>query len=180
METVPTEQQPFPSSQEDHLSPSERRPTGSRSLHWPTLPQKSSLGHGAAVLKYCFCCRHCTLPIPVPHPIPLSAVPPIAALLATFSGWSWVARNYRVAFRAAAAVRAHGLGDRKELSASRKQDSSCTHDTQKLERAFSQEKPSDTQQNQDCGSIWSLCLKIQKKMLDMHVSLFMLVTATLV
>lgn len=36
----------------------------------------------------------------------------------------------------AAAVRAHGLGDRKELSASHKQDSSCTHDTQDLERSL--------------------------------------------
>lgn len=129
METVPTEQQPFPSSQKDHLSPSETRPTGSGSLHWPTLPKKSSPGRGAAELKCCSCCcRRCTLPLPAPCPIPPSAVPPIAALLAKFSGWSWVARNYRVAF-GAAAVWAHGLGDRKELSASHKQDSSRTRDT---------------------------------------------------
>lgn len=37
---------------------------------------------------------------------------------------------------AAAAVRAHGLGDRKELSASRKQESSCSHYSQDLERSL--------------------------------------------
>lgn len=37
---------------------------------------------------------------------------------------------------AAAAVRAHGLGDRKELSASRKQESSCSHYSQDLERTL--------------------------------------------
>lgn len=36
----------------------------------------------------------------------------------------------------AAAVWSHGLGDRKELSASHKQDSSCTHDTQDLKRTL--------------------------------------------
>ncbi|TKS71031.1 Protein snail -like protein [Collichthys lucidus] len=64
---------------------------------------------------------------------PCRAVPPIAARLAKFAGWSWVARS--VLF-GAAAVRAHGLGDRKKLSASHKQDSSCTHDTQDLERTL--------------------------------------------
>lgn len=41
-----------------------------------------------------------------------------------------------------AAVWSHGLGDRKELSASHKQDSSCTHDTQDLEQTLpGKEKP---------------------------------------
>lgn len=53
-----------------------------------------------------------------------------------------MARNCRAAF-AAADIGAHGLGDRKELSASHKQDSSCTHDTQDLEGALSGMKPSD-------------------------------------
>lgn len=126
----------FPSSQRDHLSPLETWPTGSGSLHWPTLPKKSSLGQGTAKLKCCVCrCRCCTLPPPAPCPIPPAAVPPMAALLAKFSGWSWVARNYVVAFDAAAA-RAHGLGDRKELTASHKQDSSCTHYSQDLQRTL--------------------------------------------
>lgn len=51
---VPTEQQPFPSSQEDHLSPSETRRTGSGSLHWPTLPKKAALGRKAKVLMWWF------------------------------------------------------------------------------------------------------------------------------
>lgn len=98
MEMVPTEQQPFPSSQEDHLSPSETRRTGSGSLHWPTLPKKAALGRKAKVLMWCFFflflfwLLQFASASAVSHPPP-SAVPPMVALAANFLGWSWVARN---------------------------------------------------------------------------------------
>lgn len=121
-------------------------------------PKKAAWAEGAAELKCCFCRRRCcALPRPAPCPIPPSAVPPMAAVLAKFSGWSWVARNYRVAF-GAAAVRAHGLGDRKELSASHKQDSSCAHDTRDLERTLPGKSLQTPTSTADCGSVWRLSM----------------------
>lgn len=139
---VPTEQQPSPSSQKDHLSPSETEPTGSGSLHWPTSPNKKwpqSRSCRAQVLFLLLLLLHFASSSAMSYPPPLlpppAAVPPRAALSTKFSGWSWVAMNYGKAF-GAAAVGAHGLGDRKELSASHKQDPSCTHYSQDLLRNF--------------------------------------------
>lgn len=47
--------------------PSETKPRGSGSLHWPTLSKKAALGRRAAELKFCFCCCHCHHNVPSPH-----------------------------------------------------------------------------------------------------------------
>lgn len=78
------------------------------------------------------------LPLSPPHSAttssPPAPTPPMTALLDQLSGWNWVVWTYAVDPGAAAAVRAHSLGDRKELSVSHKQESSSTHYSQDLER----------------------------------------------
>lgn len=96
-------------------------------LLYPEKKQRKKAAWVEEPLSCFCCCRFCTLPATsaMSHPPPLSCPTHGCSF---FVGGVWVAGNYGVAF-GAAAVRAHGLGDRKELSASHKQDSSCTHDT---------------------------------------------------
>lgn len=79
--------------------------------------------------------------LPPPLPPAAAAVPPMAA--AVFSqviqggvGWPGTLKWPCEAAAAAAAARARGPGHRKKLSASRKQESSCSHYSQDLEKTL--------------------------------------------
>lgn len=117
---VPTEQQPFPSSQEDHLSPSETRRTGSGSLQWPTLPKKSSPGLRSWRARVVFLPLHFASASAMSHP-PISCPTHGCFFQPSFwggVGWpgtkEWPSAQQQLGL----------MGDRKELSASHKQDSS--------------------------------------------------------
>lgn len=67
------------------ISPSETRPTGSGSLHWPTLPKKHRAQLSSAPLFY-------ISPGPCSHPPhQLSHTSGCPLLRVFFQGWSWVA-----------------------------------------------------------------------------------------
>lgn len=122
------------------VSRSETWPTGSGSLHWPTLARKKtplSRSCRAPALSLLLSRLHCHCQPTIPSPPP-TAVLPMAALSALFSGRSWVSRDCAAACGAAAAatVGSHGLGDRKELSVSHKQDPSWARYSQDLEKSL--------------------------------------------